>query len=62
MPGQAWVPMLFMGRLSHLEEETEALEEDGSASSIQKDPKARKCTGVDYLESWKWKREENPGS
>lgn len=29
----------------------EALEGDGSGSSIQKDPKAR-CTDVGYLESW----------
>lgn len=40
-----------MGRLSHLEEETETLEEDKSGSSIRKDPKARKCTGAGHLES-----------
>lgn len=46
-----------MGRLSHREEETEALEGDGSGSSIQKDPKAR-CTDVGYLESWVEERRE----
>lgn len=51
-----------MGRLSHLEEETEALSEDSSGSSVQKDPKVRKYTGVGYLVSREWKGEGNPGS
>lgn len=51
-----------MGRLNHLEEKTEALSEDRSGSPIQKDPKARKHTGVGYLANREWKRGGHPGS
>lgn len=54
--------MAFYGRLSHSEEETKALDEHRSGSSTQGDPKARKCTGVGYLASYKQKREGSSGS
>lgn len=54
--------MLFYGRLSHLQEDTEALDGEKSGSSTQEDPKVRECTGVGYLASCEQKKDENTGS
>lgn len=59
-PGCA--PRLFSGGWSHLEEDTEALDEDKAGSSPPEDSKAGKSTGVGDLESREQKEEENMGS